>query len=54
MKRKTKKESAALLLARITKEMTGPRIANSARKVEANRIAARFARPKQLALPQGT
>jgi len=53
MKRKTKKESAALLRARIMKEMTGPRITKSARKVEANRIAARVARLKQLALPQG-
>jgi len=54
MKRQIKKESEALLRARITKEMTGPRIAKSARKVEANRIAARIVRPKQLALPQGT
>jgi hypothetical protein len=49
MKRKTKKASEALLRAKIMKEMAGPRIAMSARKVEANRIA----RLKQLALPQG-
>jgi hypothetical protein len=54
MKRKIKKESEALLRARITKEMTGPRIAKSARRVEANRIAARIGRLKQLPLPQGT
>jgi hypothetical protein len=62
MKRKTEKESAALLLASIKKEMTKPRIAKSARKIETNRIAARIARLKArkyklkllpLALPQG-
>jgi hypothetical protein len=53
MKRKTKKASEALLRAKIMKEMTGPRIAMSARRVEANRIAARIARLRQLALPQG-
>jgi hypothetical protein len=34
MKRKTEKESAALLRASIKKEMTKPRIAKSARKIE--------------------
>jgi hypothetical protein len=62
MKRKTEKESAALLRASIKKEMTKPRIAKSARKIETNRIAARIARLKArkyklkllpLALPQG-
>jgi len=64
MKRKTKKESEALLRASVTKEMTKPRMAKSARAVEANRVAARIARlkarkyklkllPLPLVLPQG-
>jgi hypothetical protein len=61
MKRKSKKESAALLRARVTKEMTRPRMAKSVREVEASRIAVRILRLKArksrlkllLALPQG-
>ena len=62
MKKKNKKESEALLRARVVKEMTKPRMAKSAREIETNSAAARIARLKTQkyklklllpALPQG-
>ena len=62
MKKKIKKESGALLRARVAKEMMKPRMAKSAREVETSLAATRMAQLKArkyklklllLALPQG-
>jgi hypothetical protein len=62
MKKKTKKESGALLRASVTKEMAKPRMAKSVREVEMNLATARIGRgnlrkyklrPLLLALPHG-
>jgi hypothetical protein len=62
MKKKAKKESEALLRASVTREMTKPRMAKSARRVETDLAAGRIARTKvrkfklnsvPLPIPQG-